>query len=200
VRWQKRIHIQGELMGRITVEQENKIIATVSYIHHQLGFKSPPFTFTRFFEMFPGYKVIGSRLPTGYDGELLLRGTEKIIRFRLTAREPTARFTIAHEIAHSFLHRNKEHRCQIHRRFRIYEPPALNPKEMEADYFALEMMVPLPMLSRMVPASELKKLGPEKLGALSSELAKVFGINTTTMQSRLKDLLRFRRCDEAEWL
>jgi len=185
-------------MGKITVGQENRIIATVSYVHQKVGFKDPPFSFTYFFNQFPGYKVIGSRLPTGYDGELLNIGREKIIRYRLAAREPTARFTIAHEIAHSFLHQTKEHRCQVHRRFRIYQPPELNPPEMEADYFALELLAPLPMLSRMVPV--FKKMSPEKFSELASELARIFGINTITMQSRIRDLQRYRRFDEMEWL
>ena len=185
-------------MAKLTVEMENRIIATVSYIHNRLGFLAPPLSFTHFFELFDGYQVIASRLPQGYDGELLSRGRARIIRYRLAAREPTSRFTIAHEIAHSFLHHGKDHRCQISRRFRIYQPPDLNPKEMEADYFALELLVPIPMLNRMVPP--IKKLSGESFSELASELAKVFGINTITMQSRLRDLARYRRCDEAEWL
>lgn len=187
-------------MGKIKIEQENKIIATVSYIHNRLGFRESPFSFTRFFELFSGYQIIGSRLPSGYDGELLLRGKERIIRFRLNAREPTVRFTIAHEIAHSFLHPKNEHHCQVFRRFRIYQPPALNPREMEEDYFALELLVPLPMLARMLSSADLKKMGPVKFNECASELAKIFGINVITMQSRLRDLMRFRRMDEAEWL
>ncbi len=185
-------------MDKISVNQENKIIATVSYVHNRIGFFNPPFSFTHFFELFQGYQVLAARLPQGYDGELLSRGRDRIIRYRLAAREPTSRFTIAHEIAHSFLHHGSNHRCQISRRFRIYEPPKLNPKEMEADYFALELLAPIPMLNRMVPP--LKKLSGEKFGETASELAKIFGINTITMQGRLRDLAQYRRCDEAEWL
>jgi|GEM_PF-1584727 len=185
-------------MPELGVGQENKIIATVSYIHHRVGFYEPPFSLKLFFDEFYGYQVIGARLPKGYDGELLAQGNNKIIRYRLDSREPSVRFTIAHEIAHSFLHRSENHRCQVSRRFRIYEPPELSAKELEADFFALELLAPMPMLSRLSPG--LESISPEQFNNLARELARIFGINTITMKSRLRDLKLFRRCDEADWL
>jgi len=185
-------------MTELGMGQENKIIATVSYIHQRVGFYEPPFSFKLFFDEFSGYQVFGARLPRGYDGELLARGQDKIIRYRLEGREPSVRFTIAHEIAHSFLHRTQNHRCQVSRRFRIYEPPELSTKELEADFFALELLAPMPMLNRLSPG--LESISPEQFNNLARELARIFGINTITMKSRLKDLKLFRRWDEAEWL
>jgi len=179
-------------------DRENRIIATVSYIHQRTGFIDPPFSLKSFFDQFSGFKVIGAKLPPGYDGELLVRGEEKIIRYRIENRDPSTRFTIAHEIAHSFLHQREAWHCKVGRRFRIYEPAKSVPKETEADFFALEMLVPLPMLNRIV--HPLEKLSAKELNSLSSELAQLFGINTVTMKSRLKDLAIYRKFDEAEWI
>jgi len=79
----------------ISVERENQIIATVSYIHRRMGFYHPPFSFQRFFQLFPDYQIVPARLPQGFDGELLLRQGKKVIRYRLGSRERTIRFTLA---------------------------------------------------------------------------------------------------------
>jgi len=179
----------------ISVERENQIIATVSYIHRRMGFYHPPFSFQRFFQLFPDYQIVPARLPQGFDGELLLRQGKKVIRYRLGSRERTIRFTLAHEIAHSFLHRDSSHRCQISRRVRIYHPSSRTPREREADIFALELLVPMPMLDRVAPALE-----KEKIRKLAPELAGIFGINTQTMLARLSDLLIYREWEEGEWL
>jgi len=182
----------------LDAEKENHIIATVSYIHQRTGFQDPPFSFQNFFEQFPGFKVIAARLPSGFDGELLMRGKEKIIRYRVESRDPNTRFTLAHEIAHSFLHHRENYHCRVNKRFRIYESRAAAPKEAEADFFALELLVPLPALNRIV--RPLENLGEKEISSLASELARLFGINTITMKSRLKDLAIYRKFDEAEWL
>jgi len=180
------------------VNRENQIIATINYIHLKLGFKEPPFSFKRFFDEFPGYQVIAAKLPPGYDGELLRRGKEKIIRYRSESRDPSSRFTIAHEIAHSFLHHRENYCCRVCREFRIYQPPAVKPRELEADFFALELIAPLPMLDRFAP--DLEKLSQDEFNRAANQLAHLFGINAITMKSRLKDLAIYRRWDEAEWL
>jgi len=182
----------------LSVERENQIIATVSYIHRRMGFYHPPFSFQQFFQLFSDYQIVPAHLPQGYDGELLLKKDKKIIRYRLGSRERTIRFTLAHEIAHSFLHRTSSHRCQLSRRVRIYRSSARTPKEQEADFFALELLVPMPMLDRIAPA--LEKEEKEKISRIGSELARIFGINTQTMQARLRDLLIYREWEEGKWL
>lgn len=180
------------------VSRENQIIATVNYIHLKTGFKGPPFSFKRFFDELPGYQVIAAKLPPGYDGELLRKGKEKIIRYRSEIRAPSTHLTIAHEIAHSFLHHREDYCCKVCKEFRIYQPPDAKPKELEADFFALEMIAPLPMLDRFAP--DLEKLSQDEFNQAASQPTNIFGINAVTMKSRLKDLGLYRRWDEAEWL
>jgi Zn-dependent peptidase ImmA (M78 family) len=182
----------------LDANKENHIIATVSYIHQRTGFHEPPFSLQNFFNQFPGFKVIAARLPAGFDGELLIRGNDKIIRYRVESRDQSTRFTIAHEIAHCFLHHRENYHCRVNKRFRIYEAESAAPKETEADFFALELLVPLPLLNRIV--RPLEHLNEKEIGSLASELAQLFGINTITMKSRLKDLAIYRKFDEAEWL
>ena len=179
-------------------ERENQIIATVSYIHQLTGFREPPFSFKHFFDNFPGYQVIAARLPRGYDGEFLRRGCEKIIRYRAESHDFTSRFTIAHEIAHSFLHHQEDYCCRVNRSFRIYGAVKKSPKEAEANFFALELLAPLPMLERLVPAME--NLGESEFNELGAQFGPVFGLNSLTMKARLKDLSIYRRWDEGEWL
>lgn len=182
----------------IDTERENQIIATVSYIHQRTGFREPPFSLKRFFDAFPGYQVLAAKLPSGYDGEFLRRGVEKIIRYRAESRDFTSRFTISHEIAHSFMHHQENYCCKLNRQFRIYTPRVVRPREAEANFFALELLAPLPMLNRMAPA--LENLGESEFSELGARFGQIFGINTLTMKAWLKDLAIYRGWDEGEWL
>ncbi len=183
---------------QISIERENQIIAIINYIHRKIDYHSPPFSFQKFFQQFPEYKIIPAHLPKGIDGEILKRGKEKIIRYRIGSRERTIRFTLAHEIGHSFLHREKEHRCYISREFRIYYPRQKNLTELEADFFAIELLAPLPMLDKLAP--DLSNISEREFNHLSKEMAERFGINTLTMRARLKDLIIYRKWEEGEWL
>jgi hypothetical protein len=182
----------------IDTDRENQIIATVGYIHQRMGFREPPFSFKHFFDAFEGYRVAAANLPSGYDGEFLKRGAEKIIRYRAESHDFTTRFTIAHEIAHSFLHHQADYCCKMSKSFRIYSPPRVTAKEAEANFFALELLVPLPVLNRLAP--DLEGLTESGFLELGSQLGPVFGINSLTMKARLKDLAIYRRWDEGEWL
>lgn len=179
--------------------RENQIIATVNHIHQRVGFSLPPFPIHNFFQEFPGYQVKGARLPKGYDGELLCKGEEKIIRYRMESTMSSARFTIAHEIAHSFLHTDREFKCNIYKRSRLPENTKGRTKkfkhiEDEADFFARELLVPLPMLDRL--ARDLDELGEDELSEEVGRLAMLFFVSKQLMRSRLKELFEWRKWSE----
>ncbi len=175
-------------------DRENEIISTVSYLHHRLQFREPPFSLQDFFRSFRYFELMPAKLPQGYEGELLIQGDHKIIRYRIANREPKNRVTIAHEIGHAFLHARQEFCCELARSFSLYKSKPLDPKEWEADFFAFELLAPLPMLNRCTPV--LEKLDRETRGEETRRLARLFGIPTLAMRTRLRDLQKWRAWEE----
>jgi hypothetical protein len=175
-------------------DRENEIVSTVNYLHHRLQFRDPPFSLQEFFESFPYFKLAPARLPRGYEGELLIQGRQKIIRYRVETRESKNRHTIAHEIGHGFLHAREEFCCHLSRSFSLFKKKPVDTKEWEADFFAFELLAPLPMLDRHAPL--LEKLDKEKRAQEARRLARLFGISTLAMKTRLRDLQKWRQWEE----
>ena len=173
-------------------DRENEIISTVSYLHGKLGFREPPFLLQDFFDAFPNFQLEAARLPRGFQGEILVKGDWRIIRYRVESKEATARFTIAHEIGHGFLHLDEEFSCRISGTFRLFGKKPADPMEWEADYFAAELLMPMPMVNRLAA----KALDPKTLPAEAKRLARVFGATLPQMKARLLDLARMRKTEE----
>ncbi len=174
-------------------DRENEIISTVSYIHGKLGFREPPFLLQDFFQAFPHFQLEAARLPKGFHGEILLKGELRLVRYRVEDEGPASRFTIAHEIGHGFLHLNEEFSCRISRgSFRLFGVKPADPVEWEANYFAAELLMPMPMVNRLAR----KGLNEESLAAEAKRLARVFGGTLPQMKARLQDLARMRNIEE----
>ena len=171
-------------------DRENEIIALVTYIHNRIGFRDPPFSLLDFCGAFPNYDLQPAELPRGFNGEVLLKGNLRIIRYRQGSRPATNRFSIGHEIGHGFLHEDKEFRCRVSNSFSIFKPPAGDAREWEADYFSSELLVPLPVLDRLAQTLDN---GPETERREAGRLAEIFGVSTSVMRSRLHDLAEMRR-------
>jgi Zn-dependent peptidase ImmA (M78 family) len=178
----------------MALDRENEIISTVNYLHHRLQFREPPFSIQDFFNTFPYFQLKPARLPRGYEGELLIQGQQKIIRYRIESREPRSRHTIAHEIGHAFLHAKEEFCCHLAKAFSLFKSPPLEPKEWEAEFFAFELLAPLPMLDRYTPA--LENLDKETRAQEVKRLALLFGIPTLAMRTRVRDLEKWRIWEE----
>jgi Zn-dependent peptidase ImmA (M78 family) len=87
-------------------------------------------------------------------------------------------FTIAHELAHLILHRdyvNDDGRYQVFPRRNVYGE-VKPPEEKEADAFAAELLVPLPLLERYKPL------------ASDDELALIFAVSNEVIVNRSKRL------------
>jgi len=174
-------------IGRMS-DRENEIISTVSYIQGKVGFREPPFSLQAFFEAFPHYQLEAARLPRGFHGEILVKGEWRLVRYRVESKGPAVRFTIAHEIGHGFLHADEDFVCRISATFRLFGKKPADPVEWEADYFAAELLMPMPMVNRLAQ----KRLDAESLSAEAKRLARVFGVTVPLMRARLKDLVRMR--------
>lgn len=169
-------------------DRENEIISFVSFIHGKVGFREPPFSLQAFFAAFPNYQLEAARLPKGFHGEILVKGEWRLIRYRVESQGPAVRFTIAHEIGHGFLHLEEEFVCRISTTFRLFGKKPADPVEWEADYFAAELLMPMPTVNRLAP----KRLDSKSLPAEAKRLARVFGITVPLMRARLQDLVRMQ--------
>jgi len=99
----------------------------------------------------------------------------------LNVTEPAARqnFTLAHELAHYFL-KHKPNEYGVYRRDSLYLDKKPE-KEQEADYFAAELLMPEELISKVKKEYDLQN---EDVVTL----AKLFGVSTSAMRYRLKEL------------
>lgn len=178
-------------------DRENEILALVTYIHHRLRFRDPPLSFLDFCSAFPLYELQPAELPWGFNGEILMKGPCRIIRYRAGSSPSTNRFTIGHEIGHGFLHEDEEFQCRVSSVFSLYKKPAGNPREWEADFFSAELLTPLPVLHRLTP--DLSHMSEPETRRELTRLSEIFGVSKSTMKMRLADLGRLREW-EGEFL
>lgn len=177
--------------------RENEIISLVTFIHNRIGFREPPFSMLDFCAAFTGFELLPAELPAGFDGEIIMKGRQRIIRYRSGSKPASNRFAIGHEIGHGFLHEDQEFQCKVSNSFSIFKPPPGNPKEWEADYFSSELLAPLPALNRMT--KNLPRLSPTEAGRELARMASLFGVPRAVMRSRFADLARLREW-ECEFL
>ena len=173
-------------------DRENEIIATVSHLQRAVGFRDPPFSLQAFFEAFPHFQLEAAQLPRGFQGELLVKGELRLIRYRVESQGPSSRFAIAHEIGHGFLHLEEEFFCRISGAFHLFGPKPADPVEWEADFFAAELLAPMPMVNRLAA----KPLTRDFLPAEARRLAQVFGVTVPFLRARLQDLIRLRAFED----
>ncbi|MDE0254091.1 MAG: ImmA/IrrE family metallo-endopeptidase [Rhodospirillaceae bacterium] len=100
-------------------------------------------------------------------------------RIYVNSKDKTERqsFTIAHELGHWILHREKiTNKPETYRVLpRFTDPDSDNPLEKEANAFAACLLVP-------------KRLLKPVLGAPISALANIFGVSRTMMEFRVKNI------------
>ncbi|MFO8057967.1 MAG: ImmA/IrrE family metallo-endopeptidase [bacterium] len=178
-------------------DRENEIISIVTFIHSRIGFRDPPFSLLDFCGAFKNYDLQPADMPRGFNGEILSKGKNKIIRYRAGSKPATNRFAIGHEIGHGFLHEDQEFQCKVSANFSIFKPPPGDSREWEADFFSAELLIPMPVLNRLV--HDLDKLSDQEYDREVSRLADIFGVTTATMKTRFQDLKKMREW-ECEYL
>lgn len=135
-----------------------------------------------------GLKVVPYPLGDDVSGLLSIEDGLGTIGYNQTEPKVRRRFTIAHELGHYELHRDKSH-LFVDKQF-IYrsENSGNNPinisMEQEANYFASAILIPSDLLRIEIKNVDLD-LGSEEA---IKELAKKFEVSTTAMSVRISSL------------
>ena len=128
-----------------------------------------------------GVKVLLSTLPRGTSGQIGQEDGEFVIRINRHEARHRQRFTLAHELAHYLLHRDKvvaEGGWSENVLLRSGQPANI---EYEANRLASDLVI---------PSDQLRAATAEYAGPLTSEmiedLARRFGVSTAAMEIKLQ--------------
>lgn len=128
-----------------------------------------------------GVKVLLSTLPRGTSGQIGQEDGEFVIRINRHEAKQRQRFTLAHELAHFLLHRDKivaEGGWSENVLLRSGQPANI---EYEANRLASDLVI---------PSSQLEAATEEYTGPITSEiiedLARRFGVSTAAMEIKLQ--------------
>lgn len=128
-----------------------------------------------------GIKVLLSTLPRGTSGQIGMEDGIFVIRINRHEAKHRQRFTLAHEIAHYLLHRDKiieEGGWSENVLLRSGQPESI---EYEANRLASDLII---------PSDQLAKATSEYTGPMTSEviedLARRFGVSTAAMEIKLQ--------------
>lgn len=122
-----------------------------------------------------GIEIKYANLENGISGKLEKDGEHYIITVENRHPKNRQRFTIAHEIAHYFLHRNLKEKFEDIVFFRGVEKDST---EFQANLFASEILMPKNQFLEQI------KIGKNKI----EDLAKYFGVSTLAIRVRAKQL------------
>lgn len=173
------------------LERTNQILGQVASIHEAMGFEEPPFDFSRFLEVYPEFTLIPARMPAILDGRLRIKDGRPFIFYNVNTSRGRQRFTIAHEIGHVFLHTDL-FVCRVAETSSPKRSSRRPVAEQEADCFASELLIPMPMLDRFAPSS-LEELREDAFMRLVVRLSRTFNVSKTAMRIKLLDLRHIRR-------
>lgn len=124
-----------------------------------------------------GYRVnaVAFPVPT-IAGRTLVRDAGVSIDVNIASSAPQRSFTLAHEIGHAVLHLSETENAEIADFYMQIDRPRTR-KEVEADEFAVALLMPAAILRKRYEAT---KVVPD--------LAKQFGVTTEVMTNRLRAL------------
>ena len=128
-----------------------------------------------------GVKVLLSTLPRGTSGQIGREDGEFVIRINRHEARHRQRFTLAHELAHFLLHRDRitaDGGWSENVLLRSGQPASI---EYEANRLASDLVI---------PSSQLAKATADYSGPMTSEviedLARRFGVSTAAMEIKLQ--------------
>lgn len=173
------------------LERTNLILGHVASIHKVMDFTEPPFGVSRFLEVYPEFSLIPARLPAILDGRLRVKEGQPLIFYNVNTTRGRQRFTIAHEIGHAFLHTDL-FVCRVAETYSRTKASRRPVAEQEADFFASELLIPLPVLDRYAPA-HLEGLPEAAFQRLVTRLSRTFNVSKTAMRIKLTDLRHIRQ-------
>lgn len=123
-----------------------------------------------------GIEVRQEQMDDDMSGYLERRGARWVIGVNQYHHPVRQRFTIAHELAHFALHRNRQSRFDDVTFTRRHESPTT--MEREADRFAADLLMPREAVNSVIGR------GVRNLNSLAS----AFSVSTIAMNYRLRDL------------
>jgi len=120
-------------------------------------------------------------------GCTIRRGDKAVIGVNSLHHPNRQRFTIAHEIGHFLMHKGEQ--VIVDRHFRINfrdaeSGKAENPEEIEANYFAAELLMPVDFLVRDLKAKVIDMEDDTQI----RELAERYRVSALTLNYRLHNL------------
>lgn len=128
-----------------------------------------------------GIKVFLSTLPRGISGQIGQENGDFVIRINRHEAKHRQRFTLAHEIAHYLLHRDKivaEGGWSENVLLRSGQPASV---EYEANRLASDLIIP----SQQLAAATADYSGP-MTSEIIEDLARRFGVSTAAMEIKLQ--------------
>lgn len=135
-----------------------------------------------------GLKVMAYDLGDDVSGLLAIQDGQGTIGYNQHEPKVRRRFTIAHELGHYELHKEKSDlfvdKQFIYRSQNSGNTPISLAMEQEANYFASAILMPTDLLRKEVESKEMD-LGNEDA---IKELAKLFEVSTTAMSLRISKL------------
>ncbi len=128
-----------------------------------------------------GIKVLLSTLPRGISGQIGQEDSEFVIRINRHEAKHRQRFTLAHEIAHYLLHRNKIVDSGGWSENVLLRSGQSDEIEYEANRLASDLVIP----SHQLTEATAKYSGP-LTNEVIEDLARRFGVSTTSMEIKLQ--------------
>lgn len=135
-----------------------------------------------------GLKVVPHSLGDDVSGLLRIQNGQGTISYNQEEKKVRYRFTIAHELGHYELHRDKSDlfidKQFIYRSKFSNDSPANQEMEQEANYFASAILMPSDLVRKEVDKIKLDLRSEEAI----KELATKFDVSTTAMSIRISNL------------
>jgi Zn-dependent peptidase ImmA (M78 family) len=135
-----------------------------------------------------GVKIVPYSLDNDVSGLLQIQNGVGTIGYNQDEQKVRRRFTIAHELGHFELHKDKSDlfvdKQFVYRSIYSNDSPEKQQMEQEANYFASAILMPSDLVRKEVDKTKLD-LGSEKA---IEELSKVFEVSTTAMSIRISNL------------
>ena len=159
----------------------------VKILLRSVGYSAPP-TKLESIANFLGISIKYAPYSEGELAGMLLFHPEPIIAINSAHHKNRQRFTIAHEIGHFLLHENED--VHIDERMIVlyrdeHSSLAINEKEVEANQFAAELLMPRGVLLNDLESMPLDVEEDRQV----TELAKKYGVSQQAMAFRIANIL-----------
>jgi len=136
-----------------------------------------------------GLKVVPYPLEDSVSGLLVIENGQGIIGYNQNESRVRRRFTIAHELGHFILHRDKAN-LFVDKQFKVYRSQNSSTDatkqayEKEANAFAASLLMPEQLIIKEVEKTKIDMANEEGL----KQLAKIFDVSSIAMSYRISNL------------